>query len=168
MDDQDLLAVGRVLRPHGIRGDLLVKPYSETIRSIEAESQIYMGSLENPRTVLSIRSHRSQMILRVEGSEDREAAEAFRGRELFIPMQTAEPLPEGVFYRWQILGLAVVEAEGEHLGTVTDILETGANDVYIVRGDGPRELLLPAIESVILEVDLQQGRLLVRVPEGLE
>jgi len=62
----------------------------------------------------------------------------------------------------------VVEVEGQHLGTVADILETGANDVYIVRGDGPRELLLPAIESVILEVDLEQGRLLVRVPEGLE
>jgi len=87
---------------------------------------------------------------------------------LLIPMQSAEPLPEGVYYRWQILGLAVVELEGQHLGTVAEILETGANDVYIVRGDGPRELLLPAIESVILEVDLEQGRLLVRVPEGLE
>ena len=108
------------------------------------------------------------MILRIEGSEDREAAEAFRGSELLIPMQSAEPLPEGVYYRWQILGLAVVELDGQHLGTVAEILETGANDVYIVRGDGPRELLLPAIESVILEVDLEQGRLLVRVPEGLE
>jgi len=168
VDDQDLLAVGRILRPHGIRGDLLVDPYSESIRSIEAESQVFIGSPENSRTVLSIRSHRSHMILRIEGSADREAAEAFRGHELFIPTQTAEPLPEGVYYRWQILGLAVVEAEGQQLGTVTDILETGANDVYIVRGDGPRELLLPAIESVILEVDLEEGRLLVRVPEGLE
>jgi len=168
VDDQDLLAVGRILRPHGIRGDLLVDPYSETIRSIEAESRVFIGSPENPRTVLSIRSHRSHMILRIEGSADRETAEAFRGRELFIPTQTADPLPEGVYYRWQILGLAVVESEGEQLGTVTDILETGANDVYIVRGDGPRELLLPAIESVILEVDLEGGRLLVRVPEGLE
>jgi len=87
---------------------------------------------------------------------------------LLIPMQSAEPLPEGVYYRWQILGLAVVELEGQHLGTVAEILETGANDVYIVRKNDPRELLLPAIESVILKVDLEQGRLLVRVPEGLE
>ena len=168
VDDQDILAVGRVLRPHGIRGELLVDPYSETIRSIEAGSQVFIGSPDNPHTVLSIRSHRSHLILRIEGSEDREAAEAFRGSELLIPMQSAEPLPEGVYYRWQILGLAVVELDGQHLGKVADILETGANDVYIVRGDGPRELLLPAIESVILEVDLDQGRLLVRVPEGLE
>lgn len=162
------MAVGRVLRPHGIRGDLLVEPYSETIRSIEAESEVFIGSLQNPRTVVSLRSHRNHMILRVEGCEDRETAEAFRGNELLIPMQAAEPLAEGVYYRWQILGLAVMEQGGKHLGTVRDILETGANDVYIVRGDGPRELLLPAIESVILKVDLEAGQLLVRLPEGLE
>jgi len=162
------MAVGRVLRPHGIRGDLLVEPYSETIHSIEAESEVFIGSLQNLRTVVSLRSHRNHMILRVEGCEDRETAEAFRGSELLIPMQAAEPLEEGVYYRWQILGLAVEEQGGKHLGTVRDILETGANDVYIVRGDGPRELLLPAIESVILKVDLDAGQLLVRLPEGLE
>lgn len=108
------------------------------------------------------------MILHVEGCEDRETAEAFRGSELLIPMLAAELLPEGVYYRWQILGLAVMEEGGQHLGTVMDILETGANDVYVVRGDGPRELLLPAIESVILEVDLEAGQLLVKLPEGLE
>ena len=168
MDDQDHLAVGRILRPHGVRGDLLIDPYSETIRSIEPESEVFIGSLQNPHTVSSIRSHQRNLIMHVKGCEDRETAEAFRGCELLLPMQAAEPLPEGVYYRWQILGLAVEEQGGQHLGTVKDILETGANDVYVVRGDGPRELLLPAIESVILEVDLEAGQLLVRLPEGLE
>ncbi|MCZ6530757.1 MAG: ribosome maturation factor RimM [Chloroflexi bacterium] len=168
MDDQDHMVVGRIVRPHGVRGDLLVEPYSETIRSIEAETEVFIGSPQNPYTVLSLRSHRTRMILRVEGCEDRETAEAFRGNEVLIPTQAAEPLPEGVYYRWQILGLAVVEQGGRHLGTVMDILETGANDVYVVQGDGPRELLLPAIESVILEVDLDAGSLLVLLPEGLE
>lgn len=168
MGEPNHLAVGRVLRPHGVRGDLLVEPYSETIRSIEAKSEVFIGARENPYTVSSIRSHRRRLILRVEGCGDREAAEAFRGEELLIRTQAAEPLPEGVYYRWQILGLEVMEEGGQHLGTVTDILETGANDVYVVFGDRPRELLLPAIESVILEVDLEAGQLLVRLPEGLE
>ena len=168
MSDQDHMAVGRVIRPHGIRGELLVDPYSETVRSIEAESEVFIGSPENAYTVSSIRSHRRRLILKVAECDDRDAAEAFRGNEIFIPMQAAEPLPEGVYYRWQILGLTVREEAGQELGTVADILETGANDVYVVEADGARELLLPAIESVILEVDLEAGQLLVRVPEGLE
>ncbi len=168
MGDPDHLAVGRIVRPHGIRGELIVEPYSETIRSIEAGSVVFIKSLQNPYTILALRKHRNRLILRIEGSEDRDTAEGFRGSELLIPTPVAEPLPEGVYYRWQILGLAVKEQSGRHLGTVAEILETGANDVYIVRGEGTQELLLPAIKDVILEVDLEGGQLLVRLPDGLE
>ncbi|MFQ5942819.1 MAG: ribosome maturation factor RimM [Anaerolineales bacterium] len=168
MSEPNHLAVGRVLRPHGVRGDLLIDPYSETIRSLEANSDVFIGSRETPYVVASARSHRRQLIVHIEGCEDRDAAESFRGSELFIPMQDAEPLPDGVYYRWQILGLAVRDDDGQNLGTVMDILETGANDVYVVQGEGRPELLLPAIESVILEVDLEAGQLMVRLPEGLE
>jgi 16S rRNA processing protein RimM len=115
-----------------------------------------------------LRSHQKRLILRIEGCEDRETAEAFRGSELLIPTPDVEPLPDGVYYRWQILGLEVKEQAGRTLGTITDILETGANDVYIVRGDDERELLLPAIKEVIIEVNLENGHLLVRLPDGLE
>jgi 16S rRNA processing protein RimM len=168
MDDSEYLAVGRIVRPHGIRGELIVEPYSETIRSIEPDSAVFIQSGQNEFRVLALRNHRNRLILRIEGCEDRDAAEKFRGNELLIPTPIAEPLPEGVYYRWQILGLAVDEEAGRHLGTVAEILETGANDVYIIRGDDNRELLLPAIEDVILEVDLEAGKLLVRLPEGLE
>ncbi|MEE9216204.1 MAG: ribosome maturation factor RimM [Anaerolineales bacterium] len=168
MGDPDHLAVGRIVRPHGIRGELIVEPYSETIRSIEAGSVVFIESLQTPYTILALRSHRNRLILRIDGCEDRDAAEKFRGSELLIPTPAAEPLPDGVYYRWQILGLSVNEEAGRHLGTVVEILETGANDVYIIRGDGTRELLLPAIEDVILEVDLKGGQLLVRLPDGLE
>jgi 16S rRNA processing protein RimM len=144
-----------------------VDAYSETIRSLEAESEILIGLEQTPYIVSSLRSHRHHLILYIEGCENRETAESFRGNELMIPTHAAEPLPEGVYYRWQILGLDVMEQGGEKLGTVEDIIETGANDVYIVRGTDPKELLLPAIESVILEVDLEAGQLLVQLPDGL-
>ena len=115
-----------------------------------------------------MRNHRNRLILCIEGCEDREAAEGFRGTELQIPTPDTEPLPEGVYYRWQILGLVVKEDTGRLLGTVAEILETGANDVYIVRGDDTCELLLPAIKDVILEIDLERGQILVRLPDGLE
>ena len=168
MDEPDHLVVGRIVRPHGIRGELIVEPYSETIRTLEAGSVVFIKSPENPYTILALRNHRNRLILRIEGCEDREAAERFRGTELQITTPDAEPLPEGVYYRWQILGLTVKENTGRLLGTVAEILETGANDVYIVRGDDTRELLLPAIKDVILEVDLERGQILVQLPDGLE
>jgi 16S rRNA processing protein RimM len=168
MDEPDHLVVGRIVRPHGIRGELIVEPYSETIRSLEAGSVVFIKSPENPYTILALRNHRNRLILRIEGCEDREAAEGFRGTELQIPTPDTEPLPEGVYYRWQILGLTVKEDTGRLLGTVAEILETGANDVYIVRGDDTREILVPAIKDVILEVDLERGQILVQLPDGLE
>ncbi len=168
MDEPDHLVVGRIVRPHGIRGEVIVEPYSETIRSLEAGSVVFIKSPENPYTILALRNHRNRLILRIQGCEDREAAEGFRGTELQIPTPDAEPLPEGVYYRWQILGLKVKEDTGRLLGTVAEILETGANDVYIVRGDDTREILLPAIKDVILEVDLERGQILVQLPDGLE
>jgi 16S rRNA processing protein RimM len=168
MSDPDRLAIGRIVRPHGVRGELIVEPYSETIRSVDPESEVFIDSLQTPYKVLSLRSHQKRLILRIEGCEDRETAEAFRGSELLIPTPDVEPLPDGVYYRWQILGLEVKEQAGRTLGTITDILETGANDVYIVRGDDERELLLPAIKEVIIEVNLENGHLLVRLPDGLE
>jgi 16S rRNA processing protein RimM len=168
MSDPDRLAIGRIVRPHGVRGELIVEPYSETIRSVDPESEVFIDSSQTPYKVLSLRSHQKRLILRIEGCEDRETAEAFRGSELLIPTPDVEPLPDGVYYRWQILGLEVKEQAGRTLGTVTDILETGANDVYIVRGDDERELLLPAIKEVIIEVNLENGHLLVRLPDGLE
>jgi 16S rRNA processing protein RimM len=105
--------------------------------------------------------------LLLEGCEDRDSAEHWREQTIFIRLEEAEPLPEGVYYRWQILGLDVVSDQDEPLGKVEQILETGANDVYLVRDESGNELLLPAIESVILQVDLERGRLLVHLLPGL-
>ena len=99
---------------------------------------------------------------------DRNQAEQFRGAEILIQLDRAEPLPAGVYYHRQILGLQVVELDGRVVGQVTEILETGGNDVYVVRAASGAELLLPAISSVILEIELEQGRILVAIPAGLE
>lgn len=156
------------MRPHGVRGELLVEPLSDSIRSLEAESVVFLGRLDTPFVVMSLRPHRGQFLLRLVSVSDRTQAEQIRSREILIPFDQATPLPEGVYYHRQILGLDVVELGGKQLGQVSEILETGGNDVYVVQPEGGRELLLPAISSVILEIDLEAGRIVVAVPEGLE
>lgn len=162
------LVVGQVVRPHGVRGDLLVLPSSETFRSIRPEGELYLGGDAAPRVVDSLRPHQGRYIVHLQGCDDRSAAEGFRGLEVRIALEGTQPLPEGTYYRWQILELQVEDQAGVLLGTVSEIIETGANDVYVIRRTDRRDLLLPAIESVILKVDLEGRRLIVSVPEGLD
>ena len=105
-------------------------------------------------------------ILKLQGIDTREGAEELASVELEVPIEEVPPLPDGSYYHFQILDMEVWTSAGEHLGIVEDILSTGSNDVYVVRrGDG--EILVPAIEGVVLDVDVQGGRLTVDLPDGL-
>ncbi len=161
------LVLGRIVRPHGIHGMLLVDAYTDIIHSLKPASEILLGPNKVPAVVRSFRAHRARFLLSIEGCDDRDTAETWRGHDIFLPLDDAEPLPEGVYYHWQILGLTVVTQEGEILGTVDQILETGANDVYVVHSETGEELLLPAIESVILRTDLEKRQLTVRLIPGM-
>jgi 16S rRNA processing protein RimM len=161
------LAVGRVVRPHGVRGALLVDPISEQLLSLQAGAEVRLGPDHSRMIFLELRRHGGRWLLRLEGVETREAAELMRGQEIALPLEDVPPLPEGTFYHWQIIGLRVLSDDGQMLGTVSDIIETGANDVYVVRDEAGGELLLPAIASVILDVDLEAGVIRVHLMPGL-
>jgi 16S rRNA processing protein RimM len=161
------LVLGRIVRPHGVRGMLLVVGYTDIIHGLQPASEILLGPSRVPAVVRSFRAHRARFLLSIEGCDDRDTAETWRGQDIFLRLDDAAPLPEGVYYHWQILGLTVVTQEGELLGTVEQILETGANDVYVVRMGTGEELLLPAIESVILQTDLENKQLTVRLIPGM-
>jgi 16S rRNA processing protein RimM len=103
----------------------------------------------------------------LEGCVSREDAEVLRGMDLCLRFEEVASLPEGEYYYWQILGLKVLTEDGEELGEVAQILETGANDVYVVRAADGKEVLLPAIPSVIRHVDLDEGHILVTLLPGL-
>jgi 16S rRNA processing protein RimM len=163
----EYLAVGRVIRPHGVRGALLVEPASDVIKSVSSGMEVYLGSDYTPFEVRLFSSHRQRFLLHLENLDTRENAEKYRGETLYIRFDDSSPLAEGVYYYWQLLGLTVYTEEGTRLGTVEEIIETGANDVYLVRTDEGNEILLPAIESVIQEVDLDQNRIIVHLLPGL-
>jgi 16S rRNA processing protein RimM len=162
----EYVVVGRIVRPHGIRGALLVEGISELIQSLSTGGEIYIGSDSPPKTIASFRPHRGMFLLSLEGFSDRESAEELREAEIKLRFEQID-LPDHEYYYWQIIGLEVYTETGETLGIIDRIIETGANDVYVVtRADG-EQILIPAIEDVVLEVDLDAGRMLVHLLPGL-
>jgi 16S rRNA processing protein RimM len=163
----EFLAVGRIVRPHGIRGLLLVDPISEQLLGLKAGAEVWVGVGRSPMVFRELRRHGGRWLLRLDQVDTREQAEVLRGQEVALYLKDLPPLPKDTYYHWQILGLHVIEADGTSLGTVEEILATGANDVYVVRGESGDELLLPAIESVILDVNLEKEELTVHLIPGL-
>lgn len=161
------LAVGRVLRPHGVRGELLVEVAPDSVALFAPRRNVYLGPRHRRFEVRWLRPHRRQYLLALERCVDRKAAERWRGVEIHVRLSELEPLPPGVFYDWQLIGLEVRSVSGEALGRLVEILRTGANDVYLVRGGSGDEILLPAIDSVVLDIDLEAGRMRVQLPPGL-
>jgi 16S rRNA processing protein RimM len=162
----EFLAVGRVLRPHGVRGDLLLDSLTDFPEHLAEVDTVYLGDEAVPHPLVSARVHRSQVILRLSDCADRDCADQYRGQLVQIKAAAAAPLPPGRYYHHQLIGCRVVSDEGEVLGELVDILETGANDVYVVSTpDG--ELLLPAIKSVILSIDVEAKQVTAHLMEGL-
>jgi 16S rRNA processing protein RimM len=116
--------------------------------------------------VEQVRLHQGVAILKLTGCDSRNDAETLRGHWLQVPIEQAIPLEEDEYYLFQLVGLEVRTAEGEVLGELAEVLQTGANDVYVVRGPAG-ELLLPDIPQVIQEIDLEAGRMLVQLAPGL-
>ena len=160
------LVIGRIVAPRGIHGELRIAIETEDPERFLLLSQVHLGEEHALFKVTRARLFRRQAHLQLDGIPSREAAEAWRGAYVFVHIDDALPLGEDEYYHHQIRGLRVISVQGETLGEVTEILSTGANDVYVVRGAGP-ELLLPAIEGVVERVDLDERIMVVRVPEGL-
>ena len=160
----DWVVVGRVLGAWGIRGDVRVEPHSDRRERFSPGSRIYLNGVETD--VVSSRPHRGGLVVRLATVTDRTAAEALKGAALTVPRDQIDPLPDGSYYYFQILGLRVRTDDGEELGQVHEILATGGNDVYVVRGPAG-ERLVPALGDVVLDVDLDRGLMTVSLPEGL-
>lgn len=160
------LVIGRVAKPWGIQGEVKVEIMTDFPDRFSLLRKIYLGPKAVPFALEGFRLHQGAALLKLEGCQDRAAVEKLRGQLVQIPIEEAMPLEQDEYYEHQIVGLAVWTAGGEHLGTVDEIISTGSNDVYVVRGKG-REVLIPALEDVVLEVNLAQGRLIVELIEGL-
>ncbi len=158
------MTVGRIVAPHGIRGELKVLPLTDFPERFDAGSRLWLNGQQ--WVVQRGRWTGRIVILKLRGLETRNEAETLRGAELTVP-EAAELNEEGVYYLHDIIGLPVFDAAGEQIGKLEDVFNSGATDIYVVRGD-KGELLLPALDDVVTEVDIAGGRIVVAVPEGIE
>jgi 16S rRNA processing protein RimM len=168
------LILARVLRPHGVRGDLSVQVVTSFPERMSRLDVVYVGAdpaepnrLTEQRVTWARRHKNDQWLIHLDGIEDRDAADAFRGQYMCVSLADAVPLEDDEVYLFQVIGLDVRTVEGETLGRVIDIIETGANDVYVIRGESYGEILIPAIDGVILNISVETGVMTVRLPAGL-
>lgn len=166
----ELVAIGRLLKPQGRRGELLALPYSDRPDRFPSLRRAFLpgeGGAAREVVITGCWPHKGRFVLKLAGVESIDAAERLRGMELRIGEEDMEALPEGSYYHHQLKGLRVQDAAGSALGCVDDILETGAGaDVLVVHG--PRgEWLIPLAAEFVERVDLAGGRIFVRPPEFL-
>jgi 16S rRNA processing protein RimM len=163
----EFLAVGRIVKPHGVHGGLKVVVLSDLIETLTETTTVFLGQDKIPARIREIRPHQNGFLMFLEDLDSRNEAEKMRGEIIYTRYDDVDALPEDTYFYWQIIDLEVYTHEGERLGSVVNVLETGANDVYVIREESGGELLLPAIPSVILEVDLDDSRMIVNLLPGL-
>jgi 16S rRNA processing protein RimM len=157
------VAVGRVLAPFGLKGELKVQALTDNPRRFAPKARLWAGTQKV--TVLKKREAQGYVYLTLKGFADRDSVERFRHAMLQVPEEMLPALEEGEFYRFQLIGLRVLDPTGAQIGTLDEIIETGANDVYRVRTADGADLLLPARDDVILAVDIAAGTMTADPPD---
>ncbi|HET6751900.1 MAG TPA: ribosome maturation factor RimM [Actinomycetes bacterium] len=165
------MVVGRVLRPHGVRGELAVEVLSDAPDRFSPGAELAAGDPDGPGplrpvTVTAARLHLGRLLLRLEGVEDRDAAGGLRGAWLSIPAEDARPLADDEYWPHQLVGLAVVDRQGRELGRVADVLPGAAHDLLAVALPAGGSALVPAVAALVT-VELEAGRVLVDDLPGL-
>jgi 16S rRNA processing protein RimM len=161
------MAIGRIATAHGIQGDVRVELHTDFPERFAPQTVLYLGETLTPTTIEYARPHKQQMLVKFVDVETRDDAEALRAQWLFVPESDAVALEADTYWVHDIIGLQVQTETGEPLGAVSDVLFTGANEVYVVQGDNGNELLLPAIATVIQQVDLSAKCITVRLLPGM-
>lgn len=162
--------VGKVVSVRGTKGELKVFPLIEDLNFfLGLEHLLFRSSKGNllKKRVAGIRKHNKFLLLRLEGVASIADAEAYKGFEIIVPSSELPSLDEDESYYFQLEGLRVLTVDGRDLGVLDHVMETGGNDVYVVRASDGREILIPAIREVVSKVDLERGEMIISPIEGM-
>jgi 16S rRNA processing protein RimM len=166
---QGHVLIGKIVGVHGIKGTNKLRSYAESLTLFSPGRVIILRDLygrEASHTIIWAKPHTGTPLILFKGIENRDQAHALIGAELFIHQSELPELEEDTYYWFDLIGIEVYTRSNEFLGRIESIMETGSNDVYVVKGH-EKEVLIPALESVVLEVDLKHKRMQVDLPEGL-
>ena len=165
---EDLLKVGVITTTHGVRGEVKVFPTTDPERFLDLEYVILDAGREMKKLeIRNVKFFKNLVILKFNGIDNINDIEMYKGRDLWVPREEAQELDEDEYYIADLLGMKVLLEDGSEFGTLKNVMETGANDVYIVdRVDG-EEILLPAIHDCVLDVDVEKNTMTVHLMKGL-
>lgn len=165
----DFLPIGKIVGVHGLKGAVRVFSYSDSDSAFKHGEYIFIrkksGSFTSKK-ILKSSSYKNILRVSMEGICTRDEALDFTGSDLFIKKDSLETLPEGLHYRFQLIGLSVYTDESRFLGIVESVFPTGGNDVFVVKKE-EKEILIPAIDSVVVSVNTAQKIMRVKLPDGL-
>lgn len=166
---EQYLRVGVISATHGLKGEVKVFPTTDDPERFRKLKKVYLDTGKDymPLKVTGIKFFKNQVILKFQEFQDINEIEKYRGKDLLIDREQAVPLAENENFIVDLIDMDVYDEEEKRLGTLTDVLQTGANDVYVIETDEGKEILLPAIPSCILDVDVEAAKMIVRIPEGL-
>lgn len=166
---QEYFEIGQIVNTHGVKGHVKVKPFTDDVEQFETLGTILV--VKNKETIEmeieEVKYHKDMVLLKLKGIDDMTAAERYKGCYIKIHRSQARELEDGHYFIADIIGSDVYTDEGQHLGKVDDIYNTGSNDIYVVKDELGKQILLPGIKDVILDVDIENQKVTVHLLKGL-
>lgn len=166
---EDILQVGIITSTHGLKGEVKVFPTTDDPDRFKRLKEVLLdtGREKRPLEIEGVKFFKQFVILKFKGIDDISAVEKYRQKGLYVTRENAVRLGRNEYFIADLIGLSVIDEEDAPVGVLKDVLETGANDVYVIEMTDGRELLLPAIKQCVLDVDMEAGRMKVHILEGL-
>lgn len=166
---EDLLRVGVIAATHGIRGEVKVFPTTDDVNRFKQLKQVILdtGKEKMPLEITGVKFFKQFAILKFKEINNINEVEKYKGKDLYVTRENAVPLEENEFFIVDLIGCKVVTDEGNDLGELVDVIQTGANDVYVVKTEDGKEVLLPYIEQCILNIDIEAKKITAHILPGL-
>lgn len=165
MGEPVYLTIGILGKPHGIKGEILLFVRTDFPERIRNGKYVFIGDSYKAYALENVRQHSRGLLIKFTDLDSIEAVEDLRGQDVYVKVSSLPPLPEGEYYHHQLLGMKVFDEGGEFLGILAEILETGANDVYVVKPSEEKEILIPALKKHLLKIDVPLKTMVVELPK---
>ena len=156
------IAIGRLGRPHGLNGEAILYLLTDFPERIVPGKEVFIGEEYLPQVIESVRKHKKGLILSFEGIIGADGVDRYKNNTVFVPVDSLPPLPEGEYYHHQLVGLDVYSIDEKLIGNLSEIIQTGANDVYVVKKLNGGEELIPAIQDNLIQIDIENHKMVVK------
>lgn len=157
---KEFMSVGQISKPHGVRGEVKVISLMDSLEDFRELNNVLIDGEE--RKITSVKLQNDRAILKIEGIDTVEMAERYRNKYLMIRREDAIELPADTYYIADLIGCTVLDTDGKNLGKVYDVLQTGSNDVYWVKGEGKNEVLIPVLKDIVVNIDIENSEITIK------